>query len=257
MQADFSEQIRALEDILKKDSAEATIKYKQQLTCAYKQGKIWGSFRNPEAVVDEQVFCRAFVKKDSPAYLTKGDHQLVLRLNKGWVAKAANYFEWEDFYRIKTASPPDPRDTLEVLKKEFGFDIPMITVEFEYKGDNLTLRIDKEGTGDFMIVPDLTEGGKYIVKDIEAEEDFTQFLNGDTLRKNLGRYITRLVELYGQYSGGKVDGWNAELHGHIEKEGNPEGAIRRMFFLKIDPNTQHGEIVPGDFNHVFFYKEGK
>ncbi len=253
----FYRPIKELEKIINSESTDSVRNlYRTQCMAALDEDE--KSDQDLLDYLDYNAGKTIFLRKDSERIIAGGDSQLVLRLNKGWAAKAANHFEFHDFYAIKTCPSYCPHSTYaaEFLNQEFGFEIPMTTAEFYYENGHVKFKIDARGYGTFMIVRDLTEGGKYLVKDIAEDEDFSKFNNGDVLKEFFGEYISRLIDLYYKYE--RVSGTdlrNSRLRvgiDHHVQEG-PEGAMRRMFFLQIDPETNTAEIVPGDFDHVYFY----
>jgi len=254
MPTDFSQQIALLEEILNRDfSPEAREAYRQKETERFQKRK-W--IKPIEDMVNDLLLERVFIKQTTLNYISRGGQQLVLRLDGDWVAKAANHYQLKESYVVKTCPHyiPGMLDTIDILNKEFGFDIPVCVARFRYENGQLRIKIGDEGYGAFMIAPDLTKNGKYLVRDIIPDEDFKQFSNGTQVRKEYERYSKRLLELYNQLEGYHKDTeFRARINPHAE-DSSAETAIRKIFFLKIDPTTNTAEVVPGDFNHFFIYK---
>jgi len=263
MEGDFTPQLRALEEIFNSHYRDLRSAYRQQ--CMEKCDFPAGS--DPDVVVDEAlngVNGVVFLPTSSPAYMTRGYKQAVLRLAGGLACKSANYMEFGesgDTLAIWSAPKhrPHASDTVGVLNRVLKLDPPLkapVMVDFEAYGDGVTFRPGEDGFGTFMIVPDLTEGGRLSVTDIlNPDGDFGRVINGHVLRTVYEGYVDTLNRLYTQCTGTGVDGLMADVDSHFKGKG-PEGAddaIRRLFFLQIDPQSGTGRIIPGDHNNVYFY----
>lgn len=258
MELDFNKQTQALEEILKMHDSEARDFYKKHFLELYNKKKL--RFKSPGKAVEDLLSRMVFIRKDSPAFLAEGDSQLVLRLDTNWAAKAANYLKFGNFYCINIQPNYTSRsiDTLNLLNNEFGFSLSLTVVKFGCEEGHLKLSAANNTYGAFMIVPDLTEGGKYLVRGIHPKEDFKVFKNGVEMKANFDKYLKRLLELYCQCQGRYKNTEVAAFINPVSKDGSSEEtAFRKMFFIKVDLKTGNGQIVPGDFNHVFFYNRAR
>lgn len=247
MEHDLAEQIGILESILNEDSTEEVRQlYKQEFDKEYPE----------HPFTRKESLGMVFISKGNPHYLARGGKSLVLRLDGSYVAKSNKHFLWNNYFVVdnRTAFTPRTSETVELFRSEFGFNSLFASlVKFEHEEGMVRVFADKRGYGYFMIMPDFTENGKYIVRDIMPYEDFSRFSNGSEAEAKFNQYVGCLIEMHQQWRNGKLPGLKIEIDGHVEK-GDPGGAFKRMFFLKINAATNTAKIVGGDFNHAVFYK---
>lgn len=110
-----------------------------------------------------------------------------------------------------------------------------------------------ESGNQFAIVRDISEGGRFPVKDVEYG-DFNGLGNGQQLRSAFESIMKLLVDMYqsrisNTVSPPEYDYW-IHINGHRGKDG-PKESFRKMFFLKIGLEDNLGELWLGDMDHVY------
>lgn len=273
MSHDFGPQIQRLEAILNEDFSRFTMwRFEQQVLIeeflrSTKRGHILNRYiknRNLRRHIPLALsrikrnavnMCKhvAMLRQDSPDYMNQGTHQLVLKVDDGWVAKAVSYREYGRLYALGYQTRHYGRETsgtIDLLQERLGFKIPYRVVQCTHNHQGI--RISEEENGHFMILEDHTENGRYIVRDVE-DVDLDELNNAAQVRDTLRGYVSRLFEVYEQR---KQLGLEACVGRHnTGKDIIPE--LTKVFFLKIDPSTGNADVVPGDFDHfqLFYTKK--
>ncbi|MFH0978458.1 MAG: hypothetical protein V1837_04110 [Candidatus Woesearchaeota archaeon] len=243
----FTEQIGKLEEIIAQNRTEEIVAARRKFHAE------WCAACGCDTtdLIEDFLSDEFYLRTDSRRYLNRGEGQLVIKLDDRWVAKAANHFKFKKYY-VMHLSPnytPKQHDMMTFLYQEFGFDIPAISGCLKNKEGKAQWYPSTHGT--FMIMPNLTEGGRYLVRDIRPREDFKAFKNGQEIKQVFLHYMEKLDQLYHKYEDNKQE-WSVRIGRHNEK-GSHSDAFRKMFFLQVA--TDHtAKIVPGDFDHACFYR---
>lgn len=262
MAHDFTPQIQKLENILRKGPCqEHRTAYGTYLFAK----KVYGSkgirYLAPNEFDEHSIdrarrwstdtsFNTIFIDKKSPHILTLGNQQMVLRLDDNWVAKAIRHWAWDGVYILGATSfeyGPMLTSTMDFLEQEFGFQIPRKVLDYRYCDSGVELIESPHGL--FMIAKNHTEGGKYLVEDI-SDETIDRLQNVDEVRSTVEGIMDQLESIYN-----KSQLQSSSLTGSIDRhlDDGVRAALTKMFFLKINPKTQTGELTPGDFDHVVLY----
>lgn len=190
-----------------------------------------------------------FLDDNLPQIYKQGRTQLILKLNetkffKLPVYKASDYYLLGFYPKLILESYENLKSIYDkVVEHEFfyGKIDQQVKIGFE-KYDNNYLILGS-------IVPDLTEKGKYKVdtytKDNvlklnnskEVQEEFLDIFNKIKSYQN-GNFLTK-----------KKLGFLIPI-GHINKYGNIDEAVERLFFIKTDQYNK-GELLIGDLDHLF------
>tara|TARA_Y100000310_G_C20589376_1_gene767156 strand:- start:738 stop:1379 length:642 start_codon:yes stop_codon:yes gene_type:complete len=201
-----------------------------------------------DSMADRLTKKTLFLQKDP--IIQEGRQQIAIGLQNGWVAKV-RAFSYEGVYTVNTGPTYSghPLETMDLVEKFLGHNIPrqLLAVVRDDSG----IRLEEASKyGQFMLVPDVSEGGRYIVRDIEPDEDFSQFRNGAEVMRVLDSNLAVMMDLYEHAD---EFGLETEFDGHVEQ--GPLGAIKRMFNLVIDPESGDAFVYPVDFDHLVIHKK--
>ena len=126
------------------------------------------------------------------------------------------------------------------LTLQNGFYVPEHRV-VGLKVENGLVRIDPEGTG-VTITEDLTEGGLYVIRDVQAR-DFWALQNAAAFLEEYKRHMDALDALYK----------NPNIDASVNRHGasaDPTLSLSRMLLIRIDSNI--GSLVLGDLDNIAF-----
>ncbi len=126
------------------------------------------------------------------------------------------------------------------LTLQNGFYVPEHRV-VGLQVENGLVRIDPEGTG-VTITEDLTEGGLYVIRDVQAR-DFWALQNAAAFLEEYKRHMDVLNALYK----------NPHIDASVNRHGasaDPTLSLSRMLLIRIDGNI--GSLVLGDLDNIAF-----
>jgi len=187
-----------------------------------------------------------FLRKNMPEIVGRGSNQIVISLGNGYIGKTRPLGMKTTDHYVVSIDPYEPSllDSVFVLR-ELGFDVP----EHNYvniKKTNGSFKVPDQGCS-FVIAHDLTEGGKYLVEDVNRRH--FSLSNGQEIREQLKKYTRTLMAIFE----GNHHSYKAEVNPHLPFE-RPLKAIYKMFFVQIDTVANTGKLVLGDLDHVILYK---
>ena len=201
-----------------------------------------------------------FLRKDMPELKFKGEHNLILDIGYGLVAKARYCKGNEVSNRIimsLLSYEPCLKETL-VNLEHMGIKMPRHSyVGIRREGNNFR---ESQDYLSFAIAPDLTEGSRYVVEDL-TEEHFSTLGNGQNLRNEYLQQSKIVLDAIRQteewlFRSGPEPKYHAELKDQLPRE-SPQEAVRHMFFVQIDPEANDGRLVLGELDHVMIYEVKK
>jgi len=206
-----------------------------------------------------------------------GSHQVALDLRCGYLAKVLVWpsslpEDPEELRRVKSrlTSAPDhfitaPGYDTEVVNGVGLFrqlckeiKIPLVPHEFvgTVRKGLYAIEIIQPGA-QFAIVPDISDSDAYLIR--EADSDvFDTLGNGAELQS---RFIDAVSRFHGIYEdtfrkgvAGGSGAYRINVSRHLDPDGSPGRAFRRMFFVRISRDSNKGELFLGDIDHVHLYE---
>lgn len=248
MDQDVSPQIQILETILNEETTpELRKRYREYFNSLYHRS---------HPLTQEELDDKFFVRKNSPHLWKLGRSSVVLRLDENYLAKSVSYGSWQDYWIASEGRKFGPwaLQTIQLVNQELGLNTAAALAKATYQHGKV--HVSQEDYGSFMVMPDFSENGRYQIRDIGPQEDFSRFSNGEEVQRTIEAYLDRLLAIYDQIKSGKLPEMKAAFDGHTEIDG-PRGSFRRIFYLKIDPAANIAEVVAGDFNHAVLCKAEK
>jgi hypothetical protein len=179
-----------------------------------------------------------------------GNSRATINLNNGYVVKVRpernkeiDYIEF--ITKLSQVAAFQEETNVVTLRengftKENGFYVPNHKVIGLQNIEGI-IKIDTEGKG-LTISEDISENGKYLVKDIDPIM-FYQLDNKEEFLSEYKRHLDALLQLY----------YNPNIYATINRHGkpnNPLEPISRMLLSKIKDNK--GQIIIGDLDNIMF-----
>jgi hypothetical protein len=213
-----------------------------------------------------------YLRPENPYLIGCGEHQIVIGLNNGLIAKIHYKRGSDNLFSIGKRSFPHIRKTQNMLA-QLGIQTPeMVFLRSFWEEDKLVLDTDinhfskgpfsrKEfdivNLPNICITTDLREEGHYKVIDydgrrikglINKDEIVSQFENLTKILRELEENDPKIGIVYEPHFMITHGSW---------KEGIKK-AIRKMFLVQIptDPNEE-GRLVVGDLDHVYIYPRSR
>lgn len=189
-----------------------------------------------------------YIKKDLPN-VKVGEHQVVLNLGGGYVAKGRRLLaELQSHYVIGTSFLSYSNETnhfieTEKILQELGYNPP----PHKYIGMKLcqgSFRAVEKGTV-FALVPDVTEGGKYSLEET-TEENFAKLTNSQEIRK----IFSEAMVLFKKMDKEKHPLYCAWPSSHVSN-----GAYAHIFQIRINPKDNIGALIPIDLDHTYLFRK--
>lgn len=211
-----------------------------------------------------------FIPKDCEHIVKRGSHQALFDLNRpNWPRKVsyfakANYRDIGDYYSFEVCNGTEINFIIEDIiafyqkeLSEFDFEVCPHYPVYGGKAEGTSLflsmseifspsgGLNSQFGVSFMLVPDLTLAGKCLVEDYVAT-DLNDVTNGAQLKENFEGIYERLMEMYNDPR------YEIKPEGHIQRDlfDNPEEAIRRLFFVQKDLETNEGNLILGDLGNL-------
>jgi len=268
MSIDVNQNISKLIEILKiedKHSADIRSQFEKIFTEGYgidinnlkEDDKEWIAIAKRHA--DEGIY----IRKDSPFLIGAGTSQILFRLDDSTVAKSQYSHRNRNFshYRISEGYEPGRMQTESILK-QLGLNVPY-HVYLHNASDS-----SKDALGDtkytfqildndheralFILTEDLTENGKFIVKEFEKNAIRT-LDNRKQLAEEYKMFFDLLYGMRFQKENRNNQKYEITANNHLMRSTDYSEAINHLFLLKINPNTNKGELVAEDTNHLDIY----
>lgn len=196
-----------------------------------------------------------FIRKNASEIIAVGTNQIVLTLCPEYIAKAKKFeFKLPHHYAFTADGCFDynPEKDIFLRTEEVLEELGFRVVKHHYVGvenKDGNFEINDNG-GVFAIASDLRECGKYEVKEAE-DENLKGLHNGSNLKKKLVESVSSFQKM----SDREHPLYCAEVSSHvIDVGGSQEEAFRRIFLLRINRDTNIGELVAGDLDHVYFWR---
>lgn len=191
------------------------------------------------------------LRKDLPEWRLHTENQLLMGLGNGWLAKTRTspYMQEDGLCIFDMNNYEYGVSRLPEALRDLGLEFP----EHHYVGTDISperIRVLDSGRT-FAIVPDLTEGGRYKVEDVQ-EAHFTGLANGTEIRRQFDKYVRLFQEIHE----GRHPKYGLEVERHVDKEkgSSPDEAIRHMFFVQVNPTERTGRLILGDLDHTVIYQ---
>lgn len=188
-----------------------------------------------------------YFRKNIPEIISKGTYQIVLHLTDDYIGKTRprtelrQHYELSDIFVYEAAL----RNSVRLLT-DLGFTVAEHNF-FWVRKKNDKFFLEEDGPS-FVLAENLTKGGKYLIEDIKKKH-FEELDNGLELKQELDEAI----QLFKDIKDEKKPPYGLRVNGHVGKK-SPEKAFRHLFFNQINPETNKGELIIGDIEHVCFYK---
>jgi len=205
-----------------------------------------------------------YIRKNSSFLAAAGTSQIVLRLDDTTLVKSV-YARGErnklSHYVLMNGYEPG-RIKAERILKELGLNVPNhIYVSnnpepnsgvwgkerYDFRLLDDELYEGYHGSALFLLTKDLTENGKYVVKEFE-ENTLNNIDNKKQLMEEYKAFYNILYNI--RFQDNSNNKYLLTGNGHTMESGDISGAINHLFLLKINPNTNIGELVAEDTNHI-------
>lgn len=209
-------------------------------------------------LVDHNLKRVLFIRTNSPFLAGKGTTQIVLRLDDKTLAKSQkssrnNFNDQGSHYMINHVSYGPGRIETERILRKLGLNVPEHIYLSHTQADKFNLQISEDDENNFFLLTrDLSENGKYRVEDFDKAK-LKDIKNGKQLEIEYNKFFNILNNI--RWQNGRE--YILEAQNHVMDSRDISGAIQHLFMLKIDLETNLGELVAEDTDHLDVYKNSK